>query len=404
MRAIGAAVPPPSSREAHYTVSPQAYAHDAGGAASAPGGLPRDLQGGATYSKIRIKLDLSRLAPGADPFACYAAGQSYQPTLSKTSSQRATCQAADVLSAAQSAFLTGTLLPQAVAFWQSALSVQPVVGNLTLSNPMSDYSCFWDGVFWNNFACCASNFSPELQTQGVADADFLLIVTSRPTPGSVLAWAIECQTDQYARPLCGHINIAAAPLSTATGDLQAQLGVVTHEITHALGFSSGKYQYFRQPGTQQQVSSLSDVASVFFDPSLGKTVTRIVTPHVKSWLLTHLNCPAANWPTAGGELEDYGGSGTVGSHWEKRVFRNELMNGVSEPIMYRSGMTLSYFADSGWYSVDFSVADPLAWGDGQGCGFAAAQCNGWSPSYFCTSQAGAGCTADMRFQATCNYY
>ena len=83
-----------------------------------------------------------------------------------------------------------------------------------------------------------------------------------------------------------------------------------------------------------------------FDDNLGKVVTRIVTPKVTSWLLTHLNCPASSWPAAGGEIEDYGGSGTAGSHWEKRIAINELMQGVSEPVMYRSGLTLSLFEDS----------------------------------------------------------
>jgi hypothetical protein len=34
--------------------------------------------------------------------------------------------------------------------------------------------------------------------------------------------------------LCGQINIAAAPLSTSPASLQAQVGVVTHELAHAL--------------------------------------------------------------------------------------------------------------------------------------------------------------------------
>jgi leishmanolysin len=328
-----------------YATSPQVYAH---GGVDAHG---RALQG-STYSPIRIKVDVSRLAPGADAgFACYAAGQSYKPTLATSSTATALCSSQDVLSDAQRTYLVATLLPQAVAFFTNALSVQPVVGNLTLPNPMSNFQCFWEGYAWNNFVCCDANFPRELRTTGVANADYLMIVTSRPTPGSILAWAIECQSDQYARPLCGHVNIAAAPLSTSPTNLAAQVGVVTHELSHALGFSSGKYRSFRQPGTLDQVSGLSDVMATYFDPDLGKMVSRIVTPNVKSWLLTHLNCPAASWPLAGGEIEDYGGSGTAGSHWEKRVVMNELMNGVSEPVMVRSGMTLAYFADTGWYAV-----------------------------------------------------
>jgi len=381
-----------------YATSAQAYAH---GGVDAHG---RTLQGSA-YRPIRIKVDVSRLAPGADPgFACYSAGQSYKPTLATSSTATATCGSQDVLTDAQRTYLVSTLLPQAVGFFTSALSVQPVVGNLTLPNPMSDFQCHWEGVAWNNFVCCDSNFPQSLRTVGVADADYLMIVTSRPTPGAILAWAIECQMDQYARPLCGHVNIAPAPLSTSPSNLAAQVGVVTHELSHALGFSSGKYGYFRQPGTLDQVSALSDVLSTFFDPDLGKQVSRIVTPNVKTWLLTHLNCAAASWPLAGGEIEDYGGRGTAGSHWEKRVMMNELMNGVSEPVMVRSGMTLAFFADTGWYAVSYAGADALAWGKNQGCSFASQKCSSWSSRYFCSVTNGAGCTPDMRFQATCNYY
>ena len=69
----------------------------------------------------------------------------------------------------------------------------------------------------------------------MANADYLLIVTARPTQGNVLAWATECQSDQFSRPLCGMANIAPAPLQVATSQLQAQIGVVTHELGHALG-------------------------------------------------------------------------------------------------------------------------------------------------------------------------
>jgi hypothetical protein len=37
-----------------------------------------------------------------------------------------------------------------------------------------------------------------------------------------------------------------------------------------------------------------------------------------------------NWPNAGAELEDYGSSGTAGSHWEKRTLMNEFMTGTAD--------------------------------------------------------------------------
>lgn len=356
----------------------------------------------ATYSPIRIKVDVSRLYDGADgQFACMNAGDIYIPTLAKASTDRATCTAGDVITEEKRAYLRDVLVPQAVAFYTQSLSVRPVAGNLTLPYPMPDYACFADGSFYYNLVCCDRNFPQALRTVGIPNADYLLVVTARPTAGSVLAWATECQSDQYARPLCGHANISPARMSMSSKDLPNQISVVTHEIGHALGFSSSKYGSFRKPGTLARVDSLTDVLSTTFDTTLGKVVKRIVTPKVVSFVKSHYNCD--NWPNAGGEIEDYGGSGTAGSHWEKRLVMNELMNPVSEPYMVKSGLTLSYFEDSGWYSVDYSIAERLPWGENQGCDFVRKKCSdGWSPFYFCRTVNENGCTADMRYQGQCN--
>ncbi|CAH8564513.1 unnamed protein product [Schistosoma intercalatum] len=39
-----------------------------------------------------------------------------------------------------------------------------------------------------------------------------------------------------------------------------------------------------------------------------------------------------------------------------------------------SGLTLSYFKDTGWYNVDISMAKPWDWGRGQGCDFIFKSC------------------------------
>jgi len=356
----------------------------------------------STFSPIRIKVDVSRLYDGGDgQFACNTAGAQYIPTLAVKSTDRGTCTGNDVITAEKRAYLIDTLIPAAVAFYTKALSVRPVSGNLRLPNPMPDYSCFNDGSYYYNLVCCDKNFPASLKTTGVTDADYYLFVTARPTAGSVLAWATECQSDQYSRPLCGHANISPARMLMTEKDLPNQISVLVHELGHALGFSSSKYSYFRKPGTLNRVDSLSDVLTTMTDSTLGKTVKKIVTPKVVEFVKNHYNCP--NWPNAGGEIEDYGGSGTAGSHWEKRLVMNEIMNPVSEPFMYKSGLFLSYFEDSGWYSVDYSVAEKLPWGFNQGCDFVQKKCvDGWSNFYFCRTPNENGCTADMRYQAQCN--
>ena len=64
----------------------------------------------------------------------------------------------------------------------------------------------------------------------------------------------------------------------------------------------------------------------------------------------------------GAELEDDGGPGTAESHFEKRVFGNELMTGiVGSDVPVLSSFTLALCQDSGWYQVDYEqVLDPDA--------------------------------------------
>ena len=44
----------------------------------------------------------------------------------------------------------------------------------------------------------------------------------------------------------------------------------------------------------------------------------------------------------GAELEDGGGAGTVGSHWENRLFDGDVMNGQISDYMTVTPLTLTY--------------------------------------------------------------
>lgn len=37
--------------------------------------------------------------------------------------------------------------------------------------------------------------------------------------------------------------------------------------------------------------------------------------------------------------------------------------------------TMSLLEDTGWYNVDYSMADPFEWGKGKGCNFPKMKCN-----------------------------
>ena len=46
------------------------------------------------------------------------------------------------------------------------------------------------------------------------------------------------------------------------------------------------------------------------------------------------------------------------------------MTGSGLPMHFvLSKFTLALLQDSGWYQVDYSLAEPFTWGKNQGCGF-----------------------------------
>jgi hypothetical protein len=144
----------------------------------------------------------------------------------------------------------------------------------------------------------------------------------------------------------------------------------------------------------------------------GVRVAQVVTPSVLQVVRNHFGCQALQ----GAELES-GESICLGDHWERRLFKMDLMNpivdidGSSTRI---STTTLAYFADSSWYQVDLSKASVAAsWGRGAGCPFVEEPCigeDGQVPpgldSLFCSEKkSGAltldGCTHDLLKKASC---
>ena len=268
-------------------------------------------------------------------------------------------------------FLTDTLLPDAVAWIRSALSVVPVAGVLRharfCGEVFSDGTCASEGsaptcgvsssgadytvptslldslqtcTCPNSAGCTAS---PECSTAaagaGVADSDFVLFVSMVSTAscsGSTLAYAATCHRDQNDRPIFGYVNFCPSRLSAAAADWEAQRGTAIHELLHALGFSSGSWPLFRDadgtPRTPRSANGLpARVSATCYDgvtysnimqvasstlevaSERGTTVTRLVTPRVTAVARDVFGCSTLS----GAELENQPTSASTcyGSHW-----------------------------------------------------------------------------------------
>jgi hypothetical protein len=74
-----------------------------------------------------------------------------------------------------------------------------------------------------------------------------------------------------------------------------------------------------------------------------------------------------------------------------------------------SKFTLALLASTGWYQVDMTMTEPLAWGKGEGCGFITGPCitsptSTNFPAEFCTSLGRLGCTIGGKAQGYCGLY
>ncbi|KAJ4815085.1 Leishmanolysin-like peptidase [Rhynchospora pubera] len=272
-------------------------------------------------------------------------------------------------------------LGHTVEWFKKALSVEPVKGNLRLSG----YSaCGQDG---------GVQLPHEYVEEGVRDADLVLLVTTRPTTGNTLAWAVACERDQWGRAIAGHVNVAPRHLTAEAETLLS--ATLIHEVMHVLGFDPHAFAHFRDERKRRR----SEVTVQSMDEKLGRMVTRVVLPRVIMHSRHHYGAYSDNF--TGLELEDGGGRGTSGSHWEKRLLMNEIMTGSVDTRSVVSKMTLALLEDSGWYQANYSMAEGLEWGRKQGTEFVTSPCSLWRGAYRCNSTQLSGCTYNREAEGYC---
>uniref|UniRef100_A0A2P2MAR1 Leishmanolysin-like peptidase n=1 Tax=Rhizophora mucronata TaxID=61149 RepID=A0A2P2MAR1_RHIMU len=153
-------------------------------------------------------------------------------------------------------------LGQTADWFRRALAVEPVKGYLRLSG----YSaCGQDG---------GVQLPREYVEEGVADADLVLLVTTRPTTGNTLAWAVACERDQWGRAIAGHVNVAPRHLTAEAETLLS--ATLIHEVMHVLGFDPHAFAHFRDERKRRR----SQVTEQVMSDKLGRMVTRVVLPRV----------------------------------------------------------------------------------------------------------------------------
>ncbi|CUF99461.1 major surface protease, GP63, putative, partial [Bodo saltans] len=342
---------------------------------------------GSTFRSIRIKYYFNVDGNGQ----CSTVGQN---VTTYRGNATVLCAETDILTDAKKAYIMNTIMSGGTEYLMDALNVIPVVGNLTIP-----------GTYCGNTPGIAV---PEVhRTVGVDNVDFILYVTANPlpTPGNTVAFAATCFSDQNRRPIAGSINFVPATLGNAAvlkvSQTNLDMNTAIHEACHALGYSSFfQYGYVDMNGVTR-----SGGTSSAYDNTLQKTTTKMTSPRVVAAAQAYFNCSTLT----GVEIEDQGGSGTQGVHWEKRILAQEFIAGIlSGAATFVSSLTLAYFEDTGHYTANYDMAEDagMLWYKNKGCTVLSQKCNSaanQASGEFCfdTNAATKYCTNDLTAGGYC---
>ncbi|OHT05276.1 hypothetical protein TRFO_27033 [Tritrichomonas foetus] len=203
------------------------------------------------------------------------------------------------------------------------------------------------------------------------NTDLYIGVYARPFGSkSTLASASSVAHDANThRPIQGVININLQSVPNEPSDISTPgrrdfFEVCFHEICHVLGIAEDDYQYWRDENGQPYTNVPINItfpgrarnSLIFNSPAAHEAVK--AKYGVEEFIDVN-----GHRHRSGIEMEDEGGHGTAVCHLESRTYFTELMSAYFYDYAYISNLTLALLKDTGWYDVDFSVAEPYPYGD-----------------------------------------
>ena len=220
------------------------------------------------------------------------------------------------------------------------------------------------------FLCGIDNVDPNC-TNWLNEYDLILLpsFTNETETNDVYASAYPCLfDDDDSRPIGGRINILPNFDFNKNNLIIFLQTVLFHEITHILVFHP----------------VLLDSFDAIKAEIVGEEIKYyIASPKVIEKAKIHFGCNSLEKLP----LEDQGGQGSAGSHWEGRYMLGDYMVSTNYHENVISDITLALFEDSGWYKVNYYTGGLFRFGKNVGCQFFENDCiiNGKAvfPNEFC---------------------
>ena len=237
-------------------------------------------------------------------------------------------------------------MKKAVKTLTNLLKVKPLEDNFEISNSVLGQLNI---NHWNksNFGDAAIYKGNTLSTLNI---DLVIFGKIESLDDSTLASASGMGFDRKGQPFLGLVKINKNVDYSKEKSQEYFQAIVLHEFTHILGFSISAFS-----NTYKNIFTKID--------DFGVMRTYINSSKVLEVARKYFNCSDLE----GVELEDYGGEGTAGSHWEARILLGDYMNGFAyTEEMVVSEFTLALLEDTGYYKANYYTGGLMRYGKNKG--------------------------------------
>lgn len=244
---------------------------------------------------------------------------------------------------------------------------------------------------------CADHTIPPSYYGTLFKTDLILFITlDYNLSDGTLAWASPCSlTPITMRPVTGRVTFNPNHFSSSGQEnFNDVFSTTIHEVYHILGLNPFLYQYFYN----RQTGKIRPTSEVYKTDTTDDYPTRIITPKVVEVAREHFGCDTIT----GVPMENNGGSGSVGAHWEKNFLMNDFMVAILTPHSVISKFTLALMEDTGWYKVNYNYSEPLFFGRNKGCEFVKKnECHIYGKTCTELETEAFGCHYDYQFKTYC---